>query len=81
MQTSSTKLVPASDGDDVIITGVETKIPVSQSEHTQKPAYVPHHSHHFSPRQERQQELFQGGASDLANMTPKKVVAKTVVRA
>jgi len=81
MQTSSTKLVPTSDGDDVIITGVETKIPVSQSERTQKQAYVPHHSHHFSPRQERQQELFQGGASDLANMTPKKVVAKTVVRA
>lgn len=81
MQTSSTKLVLTSDGDDVIITGVETKIPVSQSERTQKQAYVPHHSHHFSPRQERQQELFQGGASDLANMTPKKVVAKTVVRA
>ena len=83
MQTSSTKLVSTSDGEDVIITGVEKKVSVSQSDHTQRQPYVSHHGHHFSqisPRQERQQELLQGRASDLANITPKKVVAKTVVR-
>ena len=76
-RSSGPSLVSTSDGD-VVITGVETKLPVPSAEHTQKQASSPHvTSQHLSSQQERPQDLYHKRTSDSA---PKKVVAKTVVR-
>lgn len=76
-RSSGPGLVSTSDGD-VVITGVETKLPVSSAEHTQKQASSAHvTSQRLSPQQERPQDLYHKRTSDSA---PKKVVAKTVVR-
>ena len=76
-RSSGPSLVSTSDGD-VVITGVETKLPVPSAEHTQKQASLPHvTSQHLSSQQERPQDLYHKRTSDSA---PKKVVAKTVVR-